>query len=62
MGSRKVFFDEDGNEMECYVNDKGKVYIGVSNDDVMSNAYITLKKGEIKELIAVLKQLEEGVH
>ena len=41
--------------MECYVNDKGKLYIGVSasNDD-LSNAYITLKKNDINELIYMI--------
>ena len=29
MTTRTVFSDDDNNEMDCYLNDKGKLYISV---------------------------------
>lgn len=27
MARRTVFYDENNNELDCYINDKGKIYI-----------------------------------
>lgn len=35
--------------MDCYINDKGKLYISVgqTDDDAMYNGYITLDKEDV---------------
>jgi hypothetical protein len=63
MATRTVFTDEDNNEMDCYINDKGKVYIGIGqgNDDPMNSGYITLDKEDVNALIKVLQECEENM-
>ena len=59
MAIRLVFEDEN-NEMECFLNDKGKVYISVNDkEDKNLNGYITLDKDDVIELIKILKDAEE---
>jgi hypothetical protein len=59
MATRTVFSDEDNNEMDCYINDKGKVYISVgqSGDDVMHFGWITLDKEDTQSLIKILSDI-----
>ncbi len=61
MASRTVFSDENNNEMECYLNDKGKVYINVGrpSEDVAYNGYITLNRDDVRKLIKTLTELEK---
>jgi|GEM_PF-5092156 len=62
MPIKKVFEDHDGNELECFINSKGKIYIGIGpsdKDDYMQFGYITLDGQDIKELIKELTQLEK---
>jgi hypothetical protein len=60
MATRLVFSDEDGREMDCYLNNKGKVFIEIAepDDDVTQKRYITLDKIDVKELIGVLTEME----
>jgi len=62
MATRLVFNDNDNNEMECYLNDKGKVFLRVGQigqDDVYYSGFITLDKEDVNQLINVLTQLEQ---
>lgn len=61
MAKRTVFNDDDNNELECYLNDKGKVYmsIGQIGEDIAYSGFITLDKEDVKELIDILKDLEK---
>ena len=61
MAKRTVFNDEDNNELECYLNDKGKVYMGIgqTGEDIAYSGFITLDKEDVKELIDILKDLEK---
>lgn len=61
MAKRTVFSDEDNNEMDCYLNDKGKVYISVgqSGEDMMYAGWITLDKEDTKSLIKILSDIVE---
>jgi hypothetical protein len=61
MATKLVFEDEDNNEMNCFLNDKGKVYIGVGQrgEDMVYSGYITLNKEDVKQLINILKDCEK---
>lgn len=61
MATRTVFSDDNNNEMDCYLNDQGKVYINVgqTGDDNMYNGFITLEKGDVTQLIKILSELEK---
>ena len=61
MATRTVFSDTENNEMECYINQHGKVYIGVSlaDGDGMYSGFITLDKADVTQLIKILSELEE---
>jgi hypothetical protein len=61
MATRTVFNDADNNEMECYLNDKGKVYIsvGASGEDIAYSGFITLEKPDVTQLIKILTELEK---
>lgn len=60
MATRTVFSDIDNNEMDCYLNDKGKLYISVGQpgDDQIYNGYITLDKEDVQKLITVLTEIK----
>lgn len=60
MAKRTVFSDEDNNDLECYINQEGKVYIGAgqSGAEQLYNGYITLDKEDVGELIKILSALE----
>lgn len=61
MATKVVFTDDDNNEMDCYLNDKGKVYIGVgqTGEDNIYSGFITLDKTDVLQLIKVLSDLEK---
>jgi len=51
--TRPVFFDEHGNEMTLYVNDKGLLFLQVSDGDdfdYLGKKYIVLDKEDVKKL------------
>jgi hypothetical protein len=56
MAMKTVFEDEDNNEMNCFLNDKGKVYIGVGQrgEDMVYSGFITLDKEDVGQLIKIL--------
>lgn len=56
MATRTVFEDEDGNELECYLNNALLVYISVARkDDEQSFGFITLERDDVGKLIEVLQ-------
>ena len=61
MTIRTVFNDGDNNELECYLNDKGKVYIsiGQTGEDISNNGFITLDKEDVTMLIKMLSEFEQ---
>lgn len=56
MAIRPIFEDENGNEMHCYLNTKGKVFleVKVSEQPEFINAFITLDKQDVTEFIKIL--------
>lgn len=60
MATRTVFNDTDNNEMDCYLNDKGKLFISVgqTGEDQMYNGFIILDKEDVHKLIKVLTEIE----
>lgn len=64
MAIKTVFTDEDNNEMECYLNDKNKVYISVGqpSEDIVYNGYITLDKEDVGLLIKKLTDLKSEMN
>ena len=60
MAKRIVFYDNDNNELNCFINDSGKLYIGVgqTGEDIVYSGYITLGKSDVAELIKILTSLE----
>jgi hypothetical protein len=63
MATRTVFSDEENNEMDCYLNDKGKLFISVgqTGEDIAYNGYITLNKDDVGKLIKILTELENDM-
>lgn len=61
MARKTVFEDENDNEMNCFLNDKGKVYIGVGqrSEDMIYSGYITLDKEDVRQLIKILSDCEK---
>ncbi|MFN8356334.1 MAG: hypothetical protein U0Y10_17895 [Spirosomataceae bacterium] len=61
MATRTVFSDDNNNEMDCYLNDQGKVFISVgqSGDDIVYSGFITLEKSDVTQLIKILTELEK---
>jgi hypothetical protein len=61
MAARIIFSDENGNEMECYLNNENKVFVsaGPAGDDGLMTGYITLDKSDVTQLINVLSELKE---
>jgi hypothetical protein len=60
MATKTVFIDQDNNEMDCYLNDKSKLFISVgqTGEDAMYNGYITLDKEDVQKLIKFLTETE----
>jgi glycosyltransferase involved in cell wall biosynthesis len=61
MATRTVFSDNDNNELDCYLNDKGKVFISVGqpSEDIAYNGFITLSKKDVNQLIKILSELKK---
>ena len=61
MPVRTVFTDQDDNELELFVNDKGRLYIAVGElrEDLTHQGYITLDKEDVQVLISKLSELEK---
>lgn len=61
MATRLVFEDEDNNEMNCFLNDNGKVCIGVGQrgEDMFYSGFITLDKADVQQLIDILTEYEK---
>ena len=61
MATRTIFSDTENNELECYINQHGKVYISVSlpDGDGMYSGFITLDKTDVNQLIKILSELEQ---
>jgi hypothetical protein len=58
MATRTVFEDENGNELQCYLNDALLVYISVGSKDDESGLYsgfITLERDDVGKLIEILQ-------
>jgi hypothetical protein len=60
MAIKTVFIDTENNEMDCYLNDNGKLYISVGQPegDGYYSGWITLDKEDAKSLIKILTKLE----
>jgi hypothetical protein len=62
MATKTVFIDDDdnNNEMDCYLNDKGKLFIcvGLAEDDYLYSGHITLYKEDVSLLIKILSKFE----
>lgn len=63
MPRRTVFSDENNNEMDCYLNVNGQVFVqvGQSGADVGESGFITLNKDDVNELIKILSELEKDM-
>lgn len=63
MATRTVFIDDNGNELECYLNNALQVYIGVGPKDNDSDPYysgfITLNKADVGKLIEILQDAKQ---
>jgi hypothetical protein len=61
MAIRTVFNDENNNEMDCYLNDQGQVFIQVGeiDSDIHHKGFITLDKNDVNELIKMLTEIEK---
>lgn len=61
MAIRTVFNGENNNEMDCYLNDKGQVFlqVGEIGSDVHDKGFITLDKSDVNELIKMLTEIEK---
>ncbi|MEM0519659.1 hypothetical protein [Aequorivita flava] len=60
MALKTIISDDSNNEMECYLNDSGKVYIevGQNSEDTMYSGHIVLEKEDVQFLIKKLTELE----
>lgn len=58
MATRTVFSDQNGNEMDIYINKEGYLYIRIGDEDEHISSYITLDKVDVKQLIKVLTNFE----
>jgi hypothetical protein len=46
---RKVYYDENGNELELFINEKQKLVISIKNENGFSSVF--LDENDISELI-----------
>jgi hypothetical protein len=63
IATKIVFSDENENEMEYYLNDKGEAYIGVGHpeDNPPYSGFITLNKDDVTQLIKVLTEIRDNM-
>lgn len=49
--------------MECYINDKGKVFISVgqTGEDITYNGFIPLDKEDVNLLMKMLTEMEQEI-
>ena len=61
MAVKTVFTDGNENEMDCYLNDEGEVFINIGQrgEHEHYNGYITLDKEDVQQLIKLLSELEK---
>jgi hypothetical protein len=64
MGSKKVFFDDNNNEMDCFISMEGNLHIaiGTAGQDTVYKGHINLKQNDVIELIRVLQELKDQVN
>jgi hypothetical protein len=58
MPTRSVFEDDNGNELECYLNDALQVFISVAPKDDQTGyggGFITLERDDVGKLIEILQ-------
>jgi hypothetical protein len=65
MPVRKIFTD-GSNDLEAYINDKGKLFISVGvknadNDDPYNQGCIELDRSDLDAFLDLLMELKEGV-
>lgn len=60
MAIKTIITDDSNNELSCYLNDAGDVYmeIGQAGDDHHYTGFITLEKEDVQHLIKKLTELE----
>ncbi|BFP43221.1 hypothetical protein FGF1_40660 [Flavobacteriaceae bacterium GF1] len=57
MAIKKVFYDDNGNEMLFHVNTQNKLYLEITNSDTPDHpSYITLETEDIEEMILMLTE------
>jgi hypothetical protein len=62
MSTRTIFEDENGNELQCYLNDALLVYISVDQKDDHTGyggGFITLERDDIGKLIQILQDAKQ---
>ena len=61
MPVKTVFIDDDDNELDCYLNDEGKVVISVkkAGDQHTHSRFIALEKEDVGLRIKFLKEIEQ---
>jgi hypothetical protein len=56
MPKRIVFEDENNNELDCFINTHGEVYLSVGDrDEPAQSGFITLNKQDVAEFIEMLQ-------
>ncbi len=65
MPVKRIFVDDNNNELEAYVNDDAKLFlsVGQSDDDSpgYNSGYIVLDRSDLDELIDLLMNLKDQV-
>lgn len=60
---KQIVFQDKDNELKCYLNDKGLVYMEIqpqnNENEPYNTGFITLEKSDVKELIKSLKEIEK---
>jgi hypothetical protein len=61
MPVKTIFTDDNNNEMDFYINDKGKLFIsvGAAGEDINYSGFITLDKEDVNLLIKKLVDIEK---
>lgn len=64
MATRTIFSDTDSNELDCYLNDRGEVFmnVGKPGGDGIYNGFIVLGKEDVQALIHMLSELEKEMN
>jgi hypothetical protein len=62
MATRTFFEDENGNELQCYLNDALLVYISVDQKEDHTGyggGFITLERDDVGKLIQILQDAKQ---